>query len=126
MRRFNASDPGFQADFTAFVNQRRGAPAEVDQAVAEIIERVRSEGLAALLDYTRRFDHVDLDETSIRVTPEEIEAGAAECDPDVRAAIAFAAKRIEAYHARQRPADASFVDEAGVELGWRWGALEAV
>jgi histidinol dehydrogenase len=126
MRRFNAADPGFQTEFTAFVNQRRGAPAEVDQAVAEIIERVRAEGLPALLDYTRRFDHVDLDETSVRVTPEEIDAGAAQCDAETRAAIAFAARRIEAYHERQRPADASFVDEAGVELGWRWGPLEAV
>jgi histidinol dehydrogenase len=126
MRRLNAADPGFPTEFTAFVNQRRGAPAEVDEVVAEIIERVRAEGLPALLDYTRRFDRVDLDEISIRVTPEEIDAGAAQCDAETRAAIAFAAHRIEAYHARQRPADASFVDEAGVELGWRWGPLEAV
>jgi histidinol dehydrogenase len=126
MRRFNSADPSFQADFTAFVNARRGAPPEVDRAVAEIIERVRIEGLPALLDYTRRFDHADLDEVSIRVTAAEIEAGAAECDADTREAIAFAAGRIEAYHARQRPADARFVDTAGVELGWRWTALEAV
>ena len=31
-----------------------------------------------------------------------------------------------AYHARQRPADLRFTDEAGVELGWRWTPLEAV
>lgn len=44
----------------------------------------------------------------------------------MREAIAFAAARIAAYHARQRPADMAFKDEAGVELGWRWTALEAV
>jgi histidinol dehydrogenase len=126
MRRFNFADPGFQADFNAFVNARRGSPAAVDAAAAEIIERVRTEGLAAVLDYTRRFDGVELDETSIRVSAEEIEAGVAACDAETRAAIAFAAKRIEAYHARQRPSDARFVDEAGVELGWRWTPLEAV
>ena len=126
MRRFNATDPAFEAEFIAFVNARRGSPAEVDQAVAEIIERVRTEGLPALLDYSRRFDHADLDETTIRVSPEEIEAGVAACDAETRAAITFAAQRIEAYHARQKPADARFVDDAGVELGWRWTALEAV
>jgi len=126
MRRFNSADPGFQTEFNAFVTARRGSPAEVDLAVAEIIERVRAEGLPALLDYTRRFDHAELDETTIRVTPEEIEAGVAECDADTLAAIAFAAARIEAYHERQRPADAWFMDEAGVELGWRWTPLEAV
>ena len=126
MRRFNTSDPGFQAEFAAFANTRRGSPAEVDLAVAEIIERVRAEGLPALLDYTRRFDSAELDETTIRVTADEIDAGAAECDAETRAAITFAARRIEAYHARQKPADAWFVDAAGVELGWRWTALEAV
>ena len=126
MRRFSTQDPGFEAAFAAFLNERRGQPAEVDAAAGEIIERVRAEGLAAVLDYTRRFDKVDLDETSIRVTADEIAAGVAECEPKVREAIAFAAERIRAYHQRQRPADAHFVDAAGVELGWRWTALEAV
>jgi histidinol dehydrogenase len=126
MRRFDISDPGFDAAFTAFLDERRGSPADVDAAVAEILERVRKEGLPAVLDYALRFDRVELDETSIRVTPEEIEAGAAACEPEVREAIAFAAARIRAYHERQRPADARFVDDAGVELGWRWTAIESV
>ncbi|HEX4179559.1 MAG TPA: histidinol dehydrogenase [Caulobacteraceae bacterium] len=126
MQRFNTTDAGFDAAFTAFVNARRGAPAEVDAAVAEIIERVRTEGLAAVLDLTRRFDRVELDEATIRVSPEEIEAGVAACAAETRAAIAFAARRIEAYHSRQKPADARWTDEAGVELGWRWTPIEAV
>jgi histidinol dehydrogenase len=44
----------------------------------------------------------------------------------VREAIAFAAARIRAYHLRQRPQDLQFTDEAGVQLGWRWTAIEAV
>ena len=56
----------------------------------------------------------------------EIAEGAEACEPKVREAIAFAARRIEAYHARQRPADARFTDEAGVELGWRWTPLDSV
>ncbi|HLI67166.1 MAG TPA: histidinol dehydrogenase [Caulobacteraceae bacterium] len=126
MRQFRTTDAGFDAAFAAFLDEPRGRPAEVDAAVAEIIERVRIEGLRALLDYARRFDGVELDEESIRVSPDEIEAGAAACPDDVREAIAFAAARIEAYHARQRPADARFVDAAGVALGWRWTPLDAV
>jgi histidinol dehydrogenase len=126
MRRFNASDVGFDAAFAAFLDERRGSPADVDAQVAEIIERVRVEGLRALLDYTHRFDGAELDEESIRVTAEEIEAGAATCPAEVKDAIAFAAERIRAYHERQRPADAAFTDAAGVELGWRWTPLESV
>jgi histidinol dehydrogenase len=126
MRRFRASDAGFDAAFRAFLDERRGAPADVDAAVVRVLDAVRAEGLAAVLRFSREFDRADLDEASIRVTAEEIEAGAAECAQDVREAIAFAARRIRAYHERQRPADQRFTDEEGVELGWRWTALESV
>lgn len=126
MRRFRHTDPDFEAVFAAFVDERRETPEDVDVAVRDILAAVRREGLAALLRLARQFDGVELDETSISVSAEEIEAGAAECPDDVRAAIAFAAKRIRAYHERQRPSDLRFTDEQGVELGWRWTALDAV
>jgi histidinol dehydrogenase len=125
-RLFDASAPDFEARFTAFLDERRGSPADVDAAVAEIIEAVRTGGIEAVLDYVRRFDRADLTAETLRVTDEEIEAGAAACPAEVREAIAFAARRIAAYHARQRPADQRWTDEAGVELGWRWTPLEAV
>ena len=126
MRRFKFSDPDFQVAFKAFLDERRGSPADVDAAAAAVLEAVRTQGLEALLDFSRRFDKVELTAETIRVTAEEIEAGAAETPADVREAIAFAAARISAYHSRQRPADQAWTDEAGVELGWRWTPLEAV
>lgn len=126
MRRFNVTDAGFDAAFAAFLNERRGSPADVDAAVAMIVEGVRTGGIAAVLDYARKFDGADLTETTVRVTEEEIERGVAECEPEVLAAIYFAAERIRSYHARQRPADQAWTDDAGVELGWRWTPIEAV
>ncbi|HEY1749727.1 MAG TPA: histidinol dehydrogenase [Caulobacteraceae bacterium] len=126
MRRFDASDPDFDAAFDQFLAERRGMPADVDEAVAGVLEAVLSEGLAAVLRYTERFDRVRLAEHELQVTPREMQAGVDACPDEVRAAIAFAAGRIRAYHERQRPADEHFVDEAGVELGWRWTPIEAV
>ncbi len=126
MRRFNFTDPDFEAAFNAFVDERRETPEEVDAAVRDVLAAVRAEGMAAVLRFGRQFDGADLDETTIRVSAEEIEAGAAQCRPEVREAIAFAAARIRTYHERQRPADMRFTDEAGVELGWRWTPIEAV
>ena len=126
MRRFDAEAPGFAEAFRAFLDEPRGSPADVDAAVAEIIEAVRTGGVGALLDYGRRFDGVELDEAGLRVTAEELAAGVRACPGEVRDAIAFAARRIRAYHERQRPADARFTDEAGVELGWRWTPLDSV
>lgn len=126
MRRFNSREPDFDTRFRAFLNERRGVDPDVDAAVAEIIEAVRAGGVGAVLDYTRRFDKVELTEADLKVSDAEIEAGAAATPPQVREAIDFAARRIRAYHERQRPADAQFTDELGVELGWRWTALESV
>ncbi len=126
MRRFSFSDPDFQAAFKAFLDERRGSPADVDAAAAHVLEAVRTHGLEALLDFSRKFDKVELTAETIRVTAEEIEQGWADTPADVREAIAFAAARIRAYHSRQRPADQAWTDEAGVELGWRWTPLEAV
>jgi histidinol dehydrogenase len=126
MRRFDANDADFDQVFDAFLAERRGMPADVDEAVAAVLEAVLTEGLDAVLRYTERFDRVRLTEETIRVTPREFQAGVDACPADVRDAIAFAAARISSYHERQRPADARFVDEVGVELGWRWTPLEAV
>jgi histidinol dehydrogenase len=126
MRRFSLNDPGFEAEFAAFVDARRDTPQEVDAVVREVLAAVRAEGLPAVLRLAREFDGVELDETSIRVGEAEIAAGAEACAAEVREAIAFAADRIRAYHERQRPADARFTDEAGVELGWRWTPLDSV
>ncbi len=126
MRRFRFTDADFEVAFTAFVEERRETPEDVDEIVRGVLAAVRGEGLPALLRFAREFDGIDLTETTIRVSHDEIEAGAAACPLQVREAIAFAAARIRSYHARQRPADARFTDEAGVELGWRWTPLDSV
>ena len=126
MRWFRASDPDFAARFAAFAKARRGVPADVDAAVAEIVEAVRTEGFEALRRFTARFDGVEISEETARVSPEEIASGAEACPTEVRDALRFAADRIRAYHERQRPQDARWTDDTGAELGWRWTALDSV
>ena len=126
MRRFRSTDPGFSSAFRSFLLEDRGAVADVDASAQAIIDAVKTEGLDAVLRFARQYDKVDLTAQTIQVAAEEIAAGVRACDPSVREAIAFAAKRIAAYHERQRPADQTFVDDAGVQLGWRWTPLDSV
>jgi len=76
MRRFHFTDAGFDSAFRAFLNERRGSPADVEAAVAEVLAAVKADGLNAVIAYTREYDRVDLTEETVRVTAEEIEAGA--------------------------------------------------
>ena len=72
-----------------------------------------------------RFDRLTLTPETLRFAPEEIEALIAEVPQHEREALELAAERIRAYHARQMPEDASWVDESGATLGWRWTPVSA-
>lgn len=124
--RLDRSATGFEADFAAFLATKREVSEDVDAVVRDIIARVREEGDAALIDYTRRFDRLDLSKTGIAVSEAEVDAAMAEVDADTLAALRFAHERITAHHARQMPQDDRYVDPVGVELGSRWTAVEAV
>jgi histidinol dehydrogenase len=116
----------FPKRFRAFLDTKREVSADVEAAVRAIVADVVARGDAALHDYTRQFDHFDLERTGLRVTVEEIAAALAACARHTLDALAFARERIEAYHRRQRPQDDRFTDALGVELGARWTAIEAV
>lgn len=126
LRRLDHADPGFDTAFAALLDDKRETSEDVDAVVADIIRTVRRDGDAALVAYTQRFDRLDLATDGLRFTAGEIAAAEGACDAETLAALDIAARRIEAFHARQRPADDRFTDADGVELGARWTAIGAV
>ena len=125
-RRLDASSPGFAADFETLLADREAVTDDVSDVVADILKDVRARGDEALVDYTRRFDKLDLKKTGIRFADSEIDAAAASIPAETQEALELAARRIEVFHRRQIPEDFSFEDDAGVNLGLAWKALESV
>ena len=124
MQRLNSADPGFEASFQTLLDDSRDTTTRVDAPVAAIIADVRARGDAALLDYTERFDRTR--PAALRITEAEIDRAVAEIDPVLARALDLAADRIEAFHRAQLPADLRIDDAAGLTLGLRWTALDAV
>jgi histidinol dehydrogenase len=124
--RLDTSAADFAKKFRTFLDAKREASADVETAVRSIVADVAARGDRALVDYTQKFDHFDLDATGLRVKPEEIATALAACERRALDALNFARDRIEAYHRRQVPQDDRFTDALGVELGARWTAIEAV
>ena len=124
-RRLNASDPGFAAAFDALLNAKREQEEDVAQAVRGIIADVRARGDAALVELTNRFDRAGVTVETLKLSAAEIDAAVGQVSKEQAAAIESAASRIEAYHRRQLPEDARFVDEAGALLGWRWTSVDS-
>ena len=121
----NASDPDFEAAFTALLSSKREEAQDVDDTVAAIITDVRTRGDAALIELTERFDRLALTPETLRFSNEEIDALVAQVSDEERAALELAADRIRAYHARQMPADEAWTEDSGAMLGWRWTAVSA-
>ncbi|ESW84178.1 histidinol dehydrogenase [Mesorhizobium sp. M1060] len=120
------SDAGFAQRFAAFLTTKREVSEDVDTAVRAIIARVRAEGDAALVDYTLKFDKADLNSLGIAVSKDDIAQAYKDADPQTVEALKFARDRIRSHHERQMPKDDRYTDAAGVELGSRWTAIEAV
>ncbi|AZO64498.1 MULTISPECIES: histidinol dehydrogenase [unclassified Mesorhizobium] len=120
------SDADFEQRFAAFLLTKREVSADVDAVVREIIARVRAEGDAALVDYTQKFGGGDLIKLGIAVSEDDIAKAYDAADPQTIEALKFARERIRAHHQRQLPQDDRYTDAAGVELGSRWTAVEAV
>ncbi len=126
MRRLATGAPGFDADFASLLAGSRDATTRVDAAVRDIIAQVRSGGDAALCRLTAQFDRVTLSADRLRLSRDEIEAGASSVPAELQQALDLAASRIEAFHRLQMPAGIETRDEAGLRLGLRWTALDAV
>jgi histidinol dehydrogenase len=116
----------FETRFVGLLAMKREVSEEVTQVVKAIGADVRARGDAALIDYTAKFDRLTLTAATLRVSAEEVAAAVAACDPATLDALRLASDRIRAYHARQKPSDDRFTDALGVELGYRWTAIEAV
>ena len=116
----------FEERFSAFLSTKREVSDDVNAVVKAIIDDVRARGDAALIDYSARFDRVDLAAVGLRVAEAEIDAAVAATEPAVLDALRFAAERIEKHHARQMPKDDVYEDSLGVGLGSRWTAIDAV
>ena len=124
--RLDSSSADFTERFAGFLATKREVSADIESAARAIVDDVAARGDSALIEATREFDRLDLDVGRLRITGREIEAAVKACDAKTLDALEFARGRIESFHRQQLPKDARFTDALGVELGWRWSAIESV
>ena len=124
-KRLQTSDPGFEQAFAAFLGEKREVSADVDAAVAKIVADVKARGDAALVELSAKFDRVDLGKVGLRISGQDVRTAFDACDQETIAALELARDRIEDHHRRQLPVNERYTDELGVELGWRWTAVES-
>ena len=122
----NIRKPDFEKIFGEFLNLKRKTIANVDAIVEAIIEQVRLDGDAALVELTKKHDRHDIDTNILRFTEDEKARSIRCCTKEHLSALSVATERIRDYHKRQLPEDLDYVDATGVRLGYRWKPICAI
>jgi len=127
IRRLDTSDDGFDAQFAALVAIDTAVDKEIERVAGAIVDDVRLRGDAALIEYTSRFDRVNVSSaTELEVDPADLRTALDALPAVERAALVTAARRIRAFHERQVATSWSYTEDDGTELGQRVGALASV
>jgi len=127
IRRMDVNDPNFFSDLDALLAFEGGADTRINQAVSEILAAVRSTGDAAVLEFTRRFDRLDVRSMAELELPQsELQAALDGLPAEQREALHVAAERVRRYHERQSAESWSYTEEDGTRLEQKVTPLDRV
>ena len=90
--------------------------ASLEERIVPVLSRIKHEGDAALLDFTSKFDGVQLQ--SVLVSKEELESAATKVSDELKKAINEAKSNIEIFHKAQQTAVEKVETSKGV-ICWR-------
>ena len=128
--RISTASGTFEAEFQARLHWSAATDAAIEQRVADILADVQLRGDAALLDYTARFDGLEVAAMSaLELTQAELKAAFEAIPPAQRDALVAAAQRVRTYHEAQKKANGeswSYRDEHGCLLGQKVTPLDRV
>ena len=127
MRRLSTQDAGFSAALQALLAFEAGQDADIDATVAAILADVKRRGDAAVLEYTAKFDRLDVRSfADLEVSKAKLETAFTQLAPDAKAALQAAAERVRVYHERQVQQSWSYTEADGTLLGQQVTPLDRV
>jgi histidinol dehydrogenase len=128
--RLTTTSPTFEADFKARLHWSADTDAAIEQRVADILADVQQRGDAAVLDYTARFDGLQVASMAgLELTATELKAAFDSLPPAQRDALQQAAARVRSYHEAQKKASGeswTYRDADGTLLGQKVTPLDRV
>jgi len=125
--RLDSRDPEFQATLSKLLAFDAEQDDAIDAAAAGILQQVRREGDAALLQYTRQFDKVTAETVAeLEIPRRDWDTALATLPTAQREALEIAAQRVRDYHAHQLQESWSYTEPDGTRLGQQITALDRV
>ena len=127
VRRLATTQPDFEQKLAELLAFESAQDPKVEAEAAAILADVKARGDAALLEYTRRFDRVQVDSIAALEVPRvALEWALRQIPKPARVALQTAVRRVRAYHRKQLAVSWRYRDADGSELGQKVTALDRV
>jgi len=127
IKRLSTKQPDFDAQLSALLAFEETADEKLEATVASILADVKKRGDAALLEYTQRFDRLNVSRAAALELPQaELRAAFAGLPAAQRTALELAAQRVTAYHQKQAQGSWIYTEADGTMLGQQVTPLDRV
>ncbi|HSH72591.1 MAG TPA: histidinol dehydrogenase [Methylophilaceae bacterium] len=127
VRRFSTKDASFDSDLKQLLAFETAQDDEIDLVVANILRDVKKRGDEAVLEYTRRFDRLDVAGLSqLEISKVELHQALESLPAEQRKALQQAANRVRSYHEKQLMSSWTYTENDGTLLGQQVTSLDRV
>ena len=126
IKHLDASSSDFKESLQAIVSSTSEPSKSVLETVSKIIADVRARGDDALLEYTNHYDHYSVKIEALQIKKEEIKMSLNRVSDLMRNSLIEAARRIRAFHEKQKQETWIYKDDDGNELGQRITPMDKV
>lgn len=127
IRRLSANAAGFREELDTLLAWETVSNDSVNDIVKEVVNNVRTQGDAALLEYTERFDRLALKSgAELEIPMERIQKALQTIPAEQREALELSAERVKAYHQKQVTESWNYTEADGTMLGQQVTPLDSV
>jgi len=123
LRTIAEGDPDFDSTLKSLADRSGSLPEAIESGARAIVAEVRRRGDAAVREFTQRFEGREL--AAIELPGAAWDVAVARVPAEVRGALAEAARRIRAYHERERYASYETIED-GIRLSCRFTPIARV
>ena len=125
INKFSSQDRDFDGQLNALVAWESSSNEEINRSVEKIIDAVKQNGDASVLDYTNQFDSLEAHSISeLIISQERLKESFDNLESEQKNALSIAAERIKSYHLNQVQESWTYKEEDGSVLGQKITPLE--
>lgn len=127
MKQLSTSEKDFYPTLDALLAWEGVSDDAITNVVKDIINNIRQRGDEALIEYTNRFDRMDVQHMSeLTLDEAQLDEALNRIPAEQRQALELAAQRVRLYHEHQKMQSWSYTEDDGTVLGQQITALDRV